>query len=264
MDEAVQILRDNREFYQACAPAYDAGRQFSYLREQARVRADLEWIGSSSPLAGAAVMDIGCGTGYYAMMAVSLGVAKVHLLDLNQVFLESAREKVLNTRPGTHVHCHLADLGSFIRERADLLRDIDIYLMGGVVQYVPDHEAVLGKLAADLGQGCFYITSTLVPGGGRYRRIEDLLARIDYFVHRVLHPGSRGQRHLPPNKVTLPVDPQRLQQLYADRGYELRFYTYSSFHNLVFDHLHRALRRLFPSMGSRFTLIALKRGEGRR
>lgn len=264
MDRAAQILRENREFYQACAPAYDAGRQFSYLREQARVRADLEWIGSSSPLAGAVVMDIGCGTGYYAMMAVSLGVAKVHLLDLNQVFLESAREKVLKIRPDLHVDCHLADLDSFIQERADLLRGIDIYLMGAVVQYVPDHEAVLKRLAEGAGRGCFYITSTLVPGGGRHRRVEDLLARIDYFVHRLFHPGSRGQRRLPSTKVTLPVDPQRLWQLYADRGYTFKYYTYSSFHNLIFDRLHRALRRLFPSMGSRFTLIALKRGDGRR
>lgn len=262
MDHAEEVLRGNREFYRACAPEYDSGREYAFRRDQVRVRADLKWIEASAPLAGAAVLDIGCGTGFYSLMSADAGAGELHCLDIDPVFLDTAKGKVLGAHPQFQVHCHEGDLESFIRGRADLLPHIDIYVMGSVLQYVPDHEVILEQLARLSGGGCFYITSTRLPGGGKHCHFEGWFARLDYALHRLIHPGSRGRHALPSTKVTLLVDPERLRELFSTLGFNIRYYSYSSFHTLLFDRLHRVLRRIFPSLGAQFTLIAIGRKDG--
>lgn len=260
MDSAEQVLRDNREFYRACAPEYDAGREYGFRRDRFRVQADLRRIG----LEGAAVLDIGCGTGFYSLMAADAGAGELHCLDIDPVFLEAAKTKVQAVHPQLAVHCHEGDLGSFIRERVELLSGIDICVMGSVLQYVPDHEAVLGQMAQRAKSTCFYITSTPLPGGGKHRHFDGWFARLDYALHRVIHPGVRGRRHrLSVKATTLEVDPERLREVLSSQGFNVKYYSYSSFHTLLFSQLHRFLCRIFPSLGAQFTLIAVGHKENR-
>ena len=262
MDRAAQILRDNREFYRACAPAYDAGREYSFRREGVRVRADLEWLNAHLALDKATVLDIGCGTGFYSLMAATLGVREVHCLDIDPVFLKAASEKVLSAYPQVQLHCHEGDLESFARTRAELLLDTDIYIMGSVLQYVPGYQAILQEMASRVQCGGFYITSTRLPGNGRHRLVDGFLARLDYALHRLIHPRSRGQRSLPATKVTLEVDPEGLKQLFEKHGFATKFYSYSAFHTLAIDSVHRWLRAMFPALGTHFTLLAVKMSTG--
>lgn len=262
MQTADEILERNRAFYQACALNYDAGRRFSFRREGARVAADLSWLGQFIAIEEAVVLDVGCGTGFYALAAAGQGARKFHCLDIEPVFLEETGKRLLTAHPEAQVHCHQADLESFVRERADLLPDIDIWIMGSVLQYVPEHVALLTKMARAVRHGCFYLTSTRLPGGGRWPRLESVLARFDYALHRLLHPGERGQKGLPVTKVTLEVDPQVLERVFREQGFTTRLYTYSAFHTLLFSGLHRLLRRPLPSLGTHFTLLAVGLGEG--
>jgi len=255
------VVRGNAEFYRTCAAEYDGGREYFYRHERIRIGADLEWLASFHPLEEAEVLDVGCGTGFYAEIAAALGAGHLHCLDLNETLLEAAWARILVANPQARVNCYLADLGSFADERADLLPRVDIWLMGSVIQYVPAPEAVLSALAK--GRGGFYISSTRLPDGGRCPRFEILLARLDYLAHRLVHPASRtaARSAQASTKVTLEVDPWRLEQVLAAAGLQTRLYSYSAFHTVFFNRLHSFLRRFFPGLGSHFTLLAA-RGKG--
>ena len=257
------VVRENTEFYRAVATAYDLGREFFFRHERRRITADLRLLAGQS-LVGAEVMDVGCGTGLYGQIAATLGAGHLHCLDLDESFLAAARERILAANPQVRVECHLADLGSFAAERADLLARIDIYLMGSVLQYVPGAAAQVAALAT-AGHGSFYISSTRLPGGGRFPGLENLLTRLDYLAHRLVHPGSRAAARpgsvAGATKVTLEVDPAELNQVLAAAGLQTRWYRYSAFHTAFFNRLHGVLRRVLPSLGSHFALLAT-RGAG--
>ncbi len=262
MERAAQVLSDNRQFYQACAPQYDAGRQYFYLHEGRRIKADLEWLSAFIPLPGAVVMDVGCGTGLYGQHAALLGVGEVHCLDVDEVFLATATARILAANPQARVHRHQEDLGAFVAKRADLLSHIDIYLMGSVIQYVPGAAELLEQLAASPGRRGFYITSSRLPGGGRHPLVENIMARADYLLHRLVHAGTRGtprrQEARGREKVTLSADPAGMLEALRERGFTARYYTYSSFHTALFNRVHQLLRQVFPSLGSFFTLLAVR------
>lgn len=258
---AQQVVQDNRTFYHACAPDYDAGREFAFRHERARVADDLQWLGAFMRLEEAVVLDVGCGTGFYASIAAAQGVRQLHCLDFEPAFLELARDKIKATSPQAQVHCHAFDLETFAAERADLLSGIDVYLMGSVLQYVPGHLALIERLARATEHSCFYITSTRLPGGGRHRLLEGLLARLDYALHRLIHPRPARRHGLLPAQVTVEVDLEALQKLFRGLGCRTRCYSYSAFHLLPFNKLHQLLRAAFPSLGACFTLLAA-RGEG--
>ncbi|MCC7262168.1 MAG: class I SAM-dependent methyltransferase [Candidatus Latescibacteria bacterium] len=258
------VVRENTGFYRALAAEYDLGREYFYRHERRRIAADLHWLAGCQPLAEAQILDVGCGTGFYAEIAAGLGAHHLHCLDLDEAFLAAARARILSANPRARVECHLADLASFAAERADLLSRIDIYLMGSVLQYVPAAAAQVAALAVP-GRAGFYISSTRLPGGGRYPRLEKLLARLDYLAHRLVHPASRAAARpaavAGAAKVTLEVDPAQLNQVLAAAGLQTRWYCYSAFHTALFNWLHGVLRRVWPTLGSHFTLLAA-RGAG--
>lgn len=258
MKTAAEILEGNRAFYQACARNYDAGRRFSFRRERARVAGDLAWLATFVPLQGAVVLDVGCGTGFYALAAAGCGATRVHCLDIEPAFIEQARARLLAAHPDAEVYCHQADLEAFVCKNAELLPGIDIFIMGSMLQYVPGHDALLARMAQGVRRGCFYLTSTRRPDGEGWPRLERTLARCDYALHRLLHPSDKGQRGLPATKVTLQVEPLVLQRIFKEQGFVTRLRVYSAFHTVLFSGLHRLLRWPFPFLGSHFTLLAAK------
>lgn len=261
MKTAGEVLEGNRAFYKACARNYDSGRQHSFRRERNRVVEDLLWFEGFFPLRGAVVLDVGCGTGFFGLVAAEQGADHIHCLDIEPLFLEQTRRRLAENHPRVRVTCHQSDLGAFVADRADLLPSIDIWIMGSVLQYVPECDALLAGVA-ELQRnrpGGFYITSTRRPSGQGWPRFERVLARCDYALHRLLHRSDRAQRGLPGTKVTLQVDPQQLERILGSQGFATRLQVYSAFHTLVFSGLHRIFRRLFPFLGTHFTLLAAKR-----
>jgi 2-polyprenyl-6-hydroxyphenyl methylase/3-demethylubiquinone-9 3-methyltransferase len=123
---------------------WDPSSEFRPLHEMNPVR--LEWIDSLAPLAGKAVLDVGCGGGILAesmarkaaratgidLAAKPLGVARLHALEVgvdNLEYLEIAAEDLAAQRPGSYdvVTCmemleHVPTPSSVVQACATLVR----------------------------------------------------------------------------------------------------------------------------------------------
>ena len=254
------VLEKNATFYRDCAARYDQGRAHFFHYEGRRVQKDLEWIAGGRKLAGATVMDVGCGTGFYGLMAVTNGVRKVHCLDIDQTFLDITEDKLCDRDATVEIVPHLSDLEAFAAKPSEAKRDIDLYIMGSVLQHVADLAGTVGQIVDASPGACLYVSSTRLPRKQTHARLEKLMAILDYRLHRTIHRRDKpGARRQPEGvKTTFEVDTHALRTLCEERGYLVKTYRYTSFHTGLFNRLHSVLRWVFPSFGTYFTLIALK------
>ena len=124
------VLKKNKTFFRDCAARYDQGREHFYFHESRRVRQDLQWIGQHKRLLGATVMDVGCGTGFYALMAAEYGIKKAHCLDIDSTFLEITADKLQDIDGAIEVVPHLSDLEAFAGVESADKSEIDLYIYG--------------------------------------------------------------------------------------------------------------------------------------
>jgi SAM-dependent methyltransferase len=111
-------------------------------------------------------MDIGCGTGRWAMM-VAPRVGHLHLLDASKDALAVARDNLARTG---NVSFHLASVGSIPLEDNSL----DFAYSLGVLHHVPDTSAALWAVASKLKSGApllVYLYYALDNRPGWYRTI---------------------------------------------------------------------------------------------
>jgi trans-aconitate 2-methyltransferase len=116
-----------------------------FRAERARPFGDL--LDLVAPVAGPGVVDLGCGTGELTRLAhVRLGARATVGVDTSAAMLEKAREQAA---PG--LSFHLGDLADPATWGAP--GPFDVVLSNAAVHWVPDHEALLARLAATLAPG---------------------------------------------------------------------------------------------------------------
>lgn len=251
--EKREIFEQNRAYYQEIAPCYDQGREAFFSREERRIGRDLRRIISKKNMVGMTVVDIGCGTGLYSLIAAANGGEMFHCVDLNQTFLQAASNKLKSHFPGVKVICHEADLEGFLVAEGEILETVDLVIMGSVLQYIPNCNDLVKRMAKRLPNTCFYIASTPLELKGNW--IEELLAMIDYQLYCLFRGGpargTTGQQ-----LITLPVEYKQLEKIFIEHGFQVHSYRYRTFHTALIDRFYASLLYLFPNLASRFSLIA--------
>lgn len=97
------------------------------------------------PLAGATVLDVGCGSGPYVVEAARRGSRRVVGLDMAEGMLELARKRA--ERAGVSQACSFC-LGTFPQDA--LQETFDCAMVMGVMDYVPDPASFLAALARQI------------------------------------------------------------------------------------------------------------------
>jgi ribosomal protein L11 methyltransferase len=97
-------------------------------------------------LAGAAVLDVGAGSGVLGIAAARLGAARVLAIDNDADAIESARENVRRNAVEDRVRVRLADVRELSGERFDL---VVANLTGALLRQIPQ---VLGDLISTDGR----------------------------------------------------------------------------------------------------------------
>jgi SAM-dependent methyltransferase len=113
------------------------------------------------PVAGRDVLELGCGAGYYTRLLLAEGARHVHAVDFSAPMLsELPKENVT----AMHGDAALVDPG----------RMFDLLLSAGMLEFVPDAEAVLSNAARLAAHGARF--ALLVPTnsllGRGYRRFH--------------------------------------------------------------------------------------------
>ena len=154
LDKFAALGRDWWDASGAMAPLHKLNpARVAYIRDQACARLGLP-AGAARPLAGLAVLDVGCGGGLLAEPLARLG-AGVTGIDPVASSIEAAR-------------WHAAEVGLAIDYQATTLgelaaggRSFDLVVASEVVEHVPDVPAFLDELAAAVRPGGLVVLSTL-------------------------------------------------------------------------------------------------------
>lgn len=142
-----------REYFDRCAPAWDAGMQrceekISFILDQAGVRE------------GADVLDVACGTGVLIPDYLKRKVRSVTAIDLSPEMVRLAREKF----PREDVNILCGDVEDMAEERA-----FDCIVVYNAFPHFPDPERLIRKLSAMLRP-----SGTLTVAHGMSRAMVDL------------------------------------------------------------------------------------------
>ena len=251
--ELDNIVETNKKFYDEYAPDYDVSRKGFYKLERERIQKDLG-VFFRSKVFPKVIVDVGCGTGFYALNAVAMGAQEVHCVDISSGFLNTAKSQIEKEYPSVNVYTHQMDLSTFIIEETEVCNRTDLFLMGGVLQYVPTYDAVLQKLIQCAPRANYYISSTVYPGI-KVCNVEKALITVDYALYRAIKNIPKAPKSSLP-KVTLRIEPEILNQLFYQAGLHINFSRYTSFHTKMISELQQKISNITPDMGIYFTLIA--------
>lgn len=217
---AEQIRRWHEETYQSAKAQAGSGQTFDYLGVTLEVPPEVMPITPLSDLLGAAVLaevqagyrvlDMGTGSGAYAILAASKAT-DVLAVDINPQSVEAARRNVIRNRVADRVDVRHSDVFSAVDGRFDLVvfnppsrwfaaRDLlemastdeNYRTLTTFVRNVGRHLRVNGRLliffgtSGDLG----YLRRLLVEEGFRieivnHREIVKGGTQVDYYTHRV-------------------------------------------------------------------------------
>lgn len=142
---------DVRTFFDGYASAFDSIYERDLkqdlslsrmLRQSMRTRFELTFD-LCRPLAGRSFLDLGCGSGQYAIFAAREGAARVTGVDMSQEMISLAREKAVSFGVEGACTFHLGDV------TADLgIPPHDYCVALGVFDYIADPLPLLQRMAA--------------------------------------------------------------------------------------------------------------------
>lgn len=102
----------------------------------------LEWL-ANAELAGATLIDYGCGSGILAIAAAKLGAASVHAIDIDPQALRASAENCRKNQLDGQVAIQLAgDLGAALDGKASIV--LANIVLGALVELLPRFAALLG------------------------------------------------------------------------------------------------------------------------
>ena len=250
------IIEKNKAFYQAYAPYYDRGRAEFFRHETQRIQKDISFIDSKKDFSKAKLLDVGSGTGFYSLLAAATGIKNIHCLDLDEHFLKLTKTKFQTQYPDTKLTCHNNDMGSFIDQHShDALRDFDMFFFGSVLHYVPNHEKLLQKIINVAPKSVYYLSSIPLTLGYTQSFFQSAFLRTDYLLHRLLKKPPPLVRHTP-DQATVNVNIDTLADLFQQNSFEINTYAYTTFHSSLFNVTMKAIKDIFPFIGTHGTLIA--------
>lgn len=109
-----------------------------------------------SDIAGADVLDLGCGSGVYAQFLIDQGAAKVTCLDASQKMIEIVKRKL-----GNRVSAYVQDVsGGFPKESTE---SADVIICPLVIHYIEDLSAFFKDVSRVLKAGGYIAFSTHHP-----------------------------------------------------------------------------------------------------
>lgn len=140
------------------AAGYQAGSGRGLWAWQ-RARESAALLDLCGPVGGRAVLDLGCGSGFYARRLAELGAATVMAVDISERMIAAIDDPRIATRVG--------DLATLRLEAR-----FDLVLLAGVLEFTADPAAALANAAGHLAEGGRL--AALLPrrnwAGGLYRR----------------------------------------------------------------------------------------------
>ena len=144
-----QNIYDDEAFFQGYADLRAQPGNLNDLVEQPALRALLP------PLAGASVLDMGCGAGDLAAYCAAQGAAQVAAVDISEKMLALARE--------TNAHPSIAYRRAAIEDLAFAPASLDVVVSSFAVHYVQDYAALAVNVACWLRPGGAFVYSTEHP-----------------------------------------------------------------------------------------------------
>jgi len=146
-----QNIYDNPDFFAGYKELRDTGWGLNEVLEQPALRALLP------PLAGATILELGCGMGQFARSCCEQGAAHITAVDVSERMLEVARRENAHSRieylrcaietlelPTAHFDCVVSSLAfHYIQDYAALVRAIHLWLRpGGALVFSVEHPIV--------------------------------------------------------------------------------------------------------------------------
>ncbi len=259
----IDIIEKNKAFYLSYAPHYDEGRAAFFKRESERIKTDFASINQIQPLEQLTLLDIGCGTGFYSTVAASQGVNTIHCLDLNNSFLKITKTKILKKYPSVNITCHENDLHSFFDNYLNkMTTKYDVFTMGSVLQYVPNHESILSKMADLYSNSIFYITSNKNIMGSVEKLFSKIIIPADYMLHRFID-SPPPPINLAQKSTSVDVELKSIKSMFEKLNFDVQVSTYSTYHTTLFNFAQSELKKIWPSIGTHFTLLATPKNKAR-
>ena len=178
-----QNIYDDEAFFRGYADLRAQPGNLNDLVEQPALRALLP------PLAGATVLDMGCGAGGLAAYCAGQGAARVVAADISERMLALARE--------TNAHPNIEYRQAAIEDLAFPPASLDVVVSSFAVHYVQDYAALAAHVARWLKPGGVFSFSTEHPmimarKAGEQNWVRDDAGRKLYWP--VDHYGDEGER----------------------------------------------------------------------
>jgi SAM-dependent methyltransferase len=120
------------------------------FRKSMRLRFE-KTLAGCEPVAGASVLDVGCGPGHYAVELARRGAARVLGVDFAEGMIDLARRQAQAADVADRCEFQVGDI-----DRTDLSTPFDYILVMGFMDYVADPAPLLRRLLAATRRRAFF------------------------------------------------------------------------------------------------------------